>query len=167
MARLVPYVIGFAGYSDSGKTTLISKLTFSLKQKGYRVAVIKHDAHGHYKEVPGVDSTNFIESGADSVITVSPQAIHRYDKLAYIDIQVIVATLQDVEYILIEGFKSEIYHQIAVFRNAEQSRIVHKLSKQAIAIVTSMEYAHSVVPVFHLDDVAAIVSFLESKVWEL
>ncbi|NLC89422.1 MAG: molybdopterin-guanine dinucleotide biosynthesis protein B [Clostridiaceae bacterium] len=38
-------ILSFAGFSDSGKTTLIEKLIKSLCRKGCQTAVIKHDSH--------------------------------------------------------------------------------------------------------------------------
>ena len=38
-------VIAFAAYSGTGKTTLIEKLVRELKNRGLRLAVIKHDGH--------------------------------------------------------------------------------------------------------------------------
>ena len=74
------HCIGFAGYSGSGKTTLVAKLIVEMKQRGYRIAVMKHDAHGHYKEAAGTDSTTFVESGADAVVTLSPNGIHVFEQ---------------------------------------------------------------------------------------
>ena len=57
-------VIGFTGYSNSGKTRLISRLVSYLALTNIRCAVVKHDAHGHYKEAKDSDSAQFIEAGA-------------------------------------------------------------------------------------------------------
>ena len=37
-------IVSIVGRSDSGKTTLLEGLITELKQRGYRVAVIKHSA---------------------------------------------------------------------------------------------------------------------------
>ena len=52
------HCIGFAGYSGQRKNNLVAKLIVEMKRRGYRIAVMKHDAHGHYKEAAGTDSTN-------------------------------------------------------------------------------------------------------------
>ena len=38
-------VLAFVGYSGVGKTTLLEKLVTSLKARGLRLAVVKHDGH--------------------------------------------------------------------------------------------------------------------------
>ena len=57
--------VGFAGYSGSGKTTLIEQLVRSLKARGLRVAVIKHDVHDFEMDREGKDSWRFSQAGAD------------------------------------------------------------------------------------------------------
>ena len=39
-------IVSIVGKSDSGKTTLIEKLIPELTRRGYRVATVKHHAHG-------------------------------------------------------------------------------------------------------------------------
>ena len=42
-------VVAFAGYSGSGKTTVIAALIPHLRRRGLRVAVVKHDGHSFLK----------------------------------------------------------------------------------------------------------------------
>ncbi|MBP1989244.1 molybdopterin-guanine dinucleotide biosynthesis protein B [Paenibacillus eucommiae] len=154
-------VVGFVGYANSGKTTVIANVLLVLKKKGYQVAVIKHDAHGHYKEAPHTDSSLFIGEGADTVVTVSPGYIHRFEKKAAEDLAAIITSLEAMDYILIEGFKMESYPQIAVFRNEEQSRIIHNLKSAPLAIATNMNYESSNIRVLSLDDAESIALFIE------
>jgi molybdopterin-guanine dinucleotide biosynthesis adapter protein len=154
-------VIGFVGYSNSGKTTLISKVLVILKERGYRVSVIKHDAHGHYKEEPGADSSLFIGHGADSVVTVSPSGIHIYEKKEDAKLEEIITTLSSMDYILIEGFKSEKHPKIAVFRNEEGRAILEHLKHSPIAIATNMSHADSPLPVLDLNDPRAVADFIQ------
>ena len=58
-------VIGFAAFSGTGKTTLIEKIVRNLKAQGFRVAVIKHDAHKFEIDKEGKDSWRFSKAGAD------------------------------------------------------------------------------------------------------
>ena len=118
------HCIGLAGYSDSGKTTLLSKLVVEMKCRGHRVAVMKHDAHGHYKEAAGADSTAFVEAGADVVVTVSPGAVHVYEQKSYHALEEQLNAYRHLDYIFIEGFKREKHPKIAIYRTIEQSKIL-------------------------------------------
>jgi molybdopterin-guanine dinucleotide biosynthesis protein B len=152
-------VIGFVGYSGSGKTTIISKVIPILIQNNLRVSVIKHDAHGHYKEVSGADSTLFIEQGADSVITVSPASIHIYEKKQNANLEELIAAL-DMDYIFVEGFKMEKHPKIAIFRDEPQRAILGQLSVPPIAVATDMGLIDSPHPVLNLNDPQAIADFI-------
>jgi molybdopterin-guanine dinucleotide biosynthesis adapter protein len=156
-------VIGFAGYSGSGKTTIISSVLHLLKMKDYQVAVIKHDAHGHYKEETGADSTLFIQKGADSVITVSPNGLHTFEKQADFKIEKLIASLESMDYILIEGFKMAGHPKIIVFRTEGQRDILahlEELEVQPIAIATDMDFSHKSFPVLNLNNPQLIVDFI-------
>ena len=64
-------VIGFAAYSGVGKTTLIEKLVRRLKEKGLRVAVVKHDGHAFSMDREGKDTWRYTRAGAD--VSSSPR----------------------------------------------------------------------------------------------
>ena len=49
-------VIGFAGWSGAGKTTLIVKLIPELNRRGFSVSTIKHAHHNFDLDQPGKDS---------------------------------------------------------------------------------------------------------------
>ncbi|WP_079413774.1 molybdopterin-guanine dinucleotide biosynthesis protein B [Paenibacillus ferrarius] len=157
------HCIGFAGYSNSGKTTLIAKLVAQMKLQGCQVAVMKHDAHGHYKEVPGADSSIFVESGADAVMTLSPDMIHIYEKKVNVSLQEQLLAYAHYDYIFIEGFKKEKHPKIAVFRTIEQSEIVQQLEQRPIAIVTDMEVGEDAFPEYRcldLNDIPSVAAFI-------
>lgn len=158
-------VIGFAGYSNSGKTTLIRRLTEYYEAGGVKVAVIKHDGHGHYKEVPDTDSSQFIESGATASIVISPDAVRTYERRELSLSDVIENLLGKIHIIMVEGFKREPHAKIAVFRTEEQAEIVRSLTEPPIAWVTAdLRLASNVpdVPVFHPDDIESIARFIEN-----
>ena len=47
-------MVSFVGNSGSGKTTLLEKVIRELKERGYRVAVIKHSHHGFELDIAGI-----------------------------------------------------------------------------------------------------------------
>ncbi|MBD0381101.1 molybdopterin-guanine dinucleotide biosynthesis protein B [Paenibacillus sedimenti] len=153
--------VGFAGYSNSGKTTLITKVLVEFQRRGYRIAVMKHDAHGHYKEAAGADTTSFIDAGAEAVVTLSPEAVRIYERKANPDLQEQLLVLDHYDFVFIEGFKKEKYPKIAVFHTVEQSQIMRVLDPAPIAIVTDLDYTADGIPTFHSDDVQAISHFIE------
>ncbi|MCR8631119.1 molybdopterin-guanine dinucleotide biosynthesis protein B [Paenibacillus radicis (ex Xue et al. 2023)] len=158
-------VIGFTGFSNSGKTTLISKLVAHFTNSGLKVAVIKHDAHGHYKEAEGTDSTHYRQAGAAATVVVSPTSYMAFRREA-VDLEQIVEMLQAQSYelILVEGFKNGTHDKIALFLNEEQAEIFESLS-QAPAAAASLEslkeLAPATIPFFNIDDISGIAAWIE------
>lgn len=157
-------VIGFAGYANSGKTTLIRRLTEYYEAGGMKVAVIKHDGHGHYKEVPDTDSAQFIQSGASASIVISPDAVRTYERRIMSLSEVIEGLQNRYQLIIVEGFKREPHPKIALFRTREQADIVCSLSVPPLAwVTTETRFAINSVPscpVFHPDDIESIAGFI-------
>ncbi len=58
-------VLAVCGWSGSGKTTVLETVIPLLVERGLRVAVVKHDAHGIDVDREGKDSARFFAAGAD------------------------------------------------------------------------------------------------------
>lgn len=164
-------MLGLAGYSNSGKTTLITKLLPQLKKREIRTAVIKHDGHGHYKEAEGTDSAAFIHAGAEAMITLSQNAVHIY-RSAVMELEEASAALEGhSDLIIVEGFKQSPIPKIALIRTEEQARIIELLPAPPIAYITLNEAwlpkQTEGASVFHpdqIDEIASFISMLLPKV---
>lgn len=152
-------ILGFSGYSNSGKTTLIERLIIKLKERGLRIAVIKHHAHDElHIDEKGRDSWRFGEAGADISIVSSPK------KTAYMEqrsmgFQQVVSLVHDVDLILVEGFKSESITQIGICRKETKEGFPAALDRY-IGIVTDIDELDTDRPKFHLDDIDALADFV-------
>ncbi len=62
--------LSFVAKSGTGKTTLLEKVIAELKSRGYRVGVIKHDAHRFEIDQPGKDSYRLSAAGADATLII-------------------------------------------------------------------------------------------------
>ncbi|MDF2964527.1 MAG: molybdopterin-guanine dinucleotide biosynthesis protein [Paenibacillus sp.] len=162
-------VIGFAGYSNSGKTTLISKMVQHFAERGIRAAVIKHDAHGHYKEAPGADSSLYREAGAAATVVVSPDSYITFRKTPVsVSLEHIVNTLRDESFdlIFVEGFKNGSHDKIALFRNEDQAEILRLLPTAPVAAAAPAVYKDLVpaaVPFFEADDISGLAVWIEKR----
>jgi len=93
-------ILGFCGFSGSGKTTMIAELIRALKQE-YSIAVVKHAPHKI--DVEGKDSKIFRESGAREVVLVGEdEVIIRKPRALY---QILKSLNYDI--VFVEGFKKE------------------------------------------------------------
>ena len=62
-------VIGVTGWSGSGKTSLVIRLIPELRDRGFRVATIKHAHHTFDIDTPGKDSYEHRAAGAVEVVS--------------------------------------------------------------------------------------------------
>ena len=68
-------VIGFAGWSGAGKTTLIVRLIPELNRRGFSVSTIKHAHHNFDLDQPGKDSYEHRLAGAEEVLVASANRV--------------------------------------------------------------------------------------------
>jgi molybdopterin-guanine dinucleotide biosynthesis protein B len=68
-------VLGFVAPSGTGKTTLLSKLIPLLRDRGLRVAVIKHSHHNVDIDKPGKDTYILRQAGANQTLIASRQRL--------------------------------------------------------------------------------------------
>ncbi len=108
--------IAFTGPSSSGKTTLIVKVANILQDRGFKVAIIKHDPKDKASfDKEGKDSFKFSQTGAD-VAVVSPKKT-TYFKKSTSSIDDMIAMFVDFDYLLVEGLKTLDLPRIAIFRD--------------------------------------------------
>lgn len=107
--------IAFTGPSNSGKTTLVEKLSRMLIQER-KVAIIKNDPKDKAQfDVEGKDSHKFSQTGAEVVITSSTRTTYFSQREKTLDD--IVAMIHDFDILLVEGLKTLPLPRIAVFRD--------------------------------------------------
>ena len=113
----------FAGYSNSGKTTLIEQIIPLLRQQGLRVSVVKHAHHRFDIAHPGKDSHRHREAGAFEVVIASDRRlalVREFEQPAQMTVHQMLAELYEgVDWVLVEGFKESDLLKIEVWRAPE------------------------------------------------
>ncbi|RLA72128.1 MAG: molybdopterin-guanine dinucleotide biosynthesis protein B [Epsilonproteobacteria bacterium] len=108
--------VAFTGYSNSGKTTLIVKISNILQDTGYKVCIVKHDPKDKaIFDKDGKDSFKFSQTGAD-VAVVSPNKT-TYFKKKTSSIDELIELFKDFDFLLVEGLKTLPLPRICVCRN--------------------------------------------------
>lgn len=150
-------VISFVGKSGSGKTTLLEKVIPHLKTKGYRLAVIKHDAHRFDMDKRGKDTWRMSEAGADIVAISSPEKVAIIEKLEEERIlDELIASLSRIDIILTEGFKRSNKPKIEVFRLEVNNELLCEPG-ELLAIASDIHWELDV-PCYYIDDAEGIVN---------
>lgn len=158
------FVVCIVGKSNSGKTTLIEKLIHELNLKGYKVGTIKHDVHGFDIDKEGKDSWRHKNAGATLTIISSPSkiaVIKDSDHDAQID-ELVARYVNEVDIILVEGFKKSNKPKIEVYRKELSSDILCNGDDNLIAIAT--DSSHDInIPQFNINDAKGLAKFLEDQ----
>jgi len=113
-------VVGFAGFSGSGKTMLVERLIPALKLRGLRVSVVKHAHHKFDIDHPGKDTYRHREAGAFEVVVASDRRlalIREFERPFRQSVHQLIAELYEgVDWVLVEGFKESDLLKIEVWR---------------------------------------------------
>ena len=107
-------VIGFYGYSNSGKTTLIERLIGDLKAEGYRVAAAKVSGHDLELDEPGKDTWRYSQAGAGVVALASKggTAFMVDGALDMATILDVLAVTRHPDIVLVEGARTDLIRKV-------------------------------------------------------
>lgn len=160
-----PPLFGVTGWKNSGKTTLTARLIAELTKRGYAVSVIKHAHEGFDIDHEGRDSFKLREAGAFEVVLSSPRRFALMRELGErpeMPFAEIVAHAGPCDLLLVEGFKREDFPKIEIRRNGAASREpLHGNFPGIVAIASDRPEAEGeTLPVFQLDDIAAMADFI-------
>lgn len=116
-------VVGFAGFSGCGKTTLVEKLIPELRVRGLRVSVVKHAHHSFDIDHAGKDTFRHREAGAFEVVVASDRRLalmREFEHPAQLSVHQLLAELYEgVDWVFVEGFKESDLPKIEIWRAPE------------------------------------------------
>ncbi|MBB3900351.1 molybdopterin-guanine dinucleotide biosynthesis protein B [Roseococcus suduntuyensis] len=152
-------VIGFAGWSGAGKTTLVTRLIPFLAGQGVTVSTIKH-AHSRFDlDRPGKDSHAHREAGAAQVLLASSQRWALLTELRGApepELPELLAQLAPVDLVLVEGFKSGPHPRIEVHRAALGQPFLYPDHTGIVALASDAPPPPGAPQHLSLDDIPAI-----------
>jgi len=158
-------LIGLAGWSGAGKTTLLRRLIPALTAQGLEVSTVKHAHHSFDTDKPGKDSWEHRKAGAREVLVASGvrwALMHELQNQAEPRLPALLARMQAVDLVLVEGFKRERHPKIEVYRSANGKPPLHPADPSIVAVASDVALAGLAIPVLHLDDVAAIADVVRA-----
>ncbi len=159
--------LSFVAKSGTGKTTLLEKLITALKERGYRVGIIKHDAHHFDIDHPGKDSYRLTAAGADTMLISSPEKLAMVRKHAASPSpeELIADYFSDVDIVLTEGFKMSGLPKIEVHRKERSSTLLCRgeTDDPTLIAVASDEPLDLDLPILDLNSVRDIADFVEKR----
>lgn len=159
----MPFIVSIVGKSDSGKTTLLEALIKVLKQRGRRIAVIKHAADDFELDTPNKDSWRFSQAGSEvsAISSKGKLAVVRRLENAPNPQELAQYAGADCDLVLTEGFKQHPYPKIEIIRGDQGSKLVSP-PEQLLAIVTDKPLDINV-PQFTREAVTEIADLIEQR----
>jgi molybdopterin-guanine dinucleotide biosynthesis adapter protein len=151
-------LIGFAGWSGAGKTTLIVKLIPELNRRGLSVSTIKHAHHNFDLDQPGKDSYEHRAAGAAEVLVASANRVALMRELRGApepSLPELLRLLKPVDLVLIEGFKRDPVPKIEIFRSANGKPPMYPQDPHIVALIGDAVDPSVRLPHASIDDVAA------------
>ena len=139
------------------------ELVACLKEKGLRIALIKHDAHGFELDQPGKDSYRLRKAGVDTMILCGPDQTARLENhtAGEPSLHQLISSVKDADLILIEGYKFGSQPKIQLLRRGYHETPVGNL-ENTIAYVADFPYNPTPenLPVFDITEPMKLAEFL-------
>ena len=156
-------VIGLAGWSGAGKTTLIEKVIPEIRRRGLTVSTLKHAHHAFDMDRPGKDSHRHREAGAAQVLVASSQRLALLTELRDAPeprLGDLLRMFAPVDIVLVEGFRSDAHRKIEIYRETNGKPLRHTEDEQIVALISDLAAPPAHLPHAHIDDVAAAAALL-------
>ncbi|WP_318505108.1 molybdopterin-guanine dinucleotide biosynthesis protein B [Bacillus sp. T3] len=164
LGKQKPLIFQLVGYSNSGKTTFMTKLVECLSLENKKVVTLKHHGHGGQPEVIAKkDSSQHINAGAlASLVEGEGRIVLQSDRLAWpLSEQLELLSFFQPDFIFIEGYKNEDYPKVILVKNSEDCELLDTLTNLVAVFYWDEAYEtllrrNNELPLFHLSDQAGL-----------
>lgn len=159
-------VVSIVAKSGTGKTTLLEKLIAEMKNRGYRVGVIKHDAHRFDIDHEGKDSWRLTQAGADTMLITSPEKLALVKKYTRDKEPNLAESVNDycndVDIVLTEGFKRSEMPKIEVHRRERSQQLLCRGEErdETLIAVASDSPLDLDVPLYDINDAKGLCDLI-------
>ena len=158
-------VIGFAGWSGAGKTTLIAGLVPEFARRGVSVSTLKHTHHAIEPDAPGKDSFVHRAAGARETLLASPERLSLVRELrgaAAPGLGDLLRMFAPVDLVLVEGFRRAPFAKIEVVRAAQGKPPLWPDDPHIVALVSDRDDGAAHLPHARIDDIPGVASLVLS-----
>tara|TARA_A100001015_G_scaffold299090_1_gene382706 strand:- start:908 stop:1426 length:519 start_codon:yes stop_codon:yes gene_type:complete len=166
-------VIGFCGWSGSGKTDLICRVIKYLSSQKLIISTIKHTHHNIEIDKKGKDSYSHRKSGAREVLVGGNNnwsLIHTGDVSEKFSLHDLTKKFSDnTDILIVEGFKNESIDKIEVYNSKLKKNLISKNDKNILALVydkIDQNIIESRLPKFNFKDTNKIANFILDYIYK-
>ena len=156
-------IFGLAGWSGSGKTTLMEGVLRVLTARGLAVSTIKHAHHAFDVDQPGKDSFRHRAAGPREVMLAGGlrwALMHELNADPEPTLEDLVARMQPVDLLLIEGFKAHAHPKLEVHRPDLGKPPLWPDDPGIVAVASDRPLPGAELPVLDLNDHRAVAAFI-------
>ena len=156
-------VFGVAGFKNTGKTTLVTRLVSELSNRGYAVSTIKHAHHGFDLDKPGRDSFLHRNAGAQEVAIISNsrwalmRELRGSDEPVFMDV---LSKLSPCDVVIVEGYKMEAHPKIELRLAGSERKELAPEDPTIVAIASNEVITDDRLPTFERNRVKDIADFI-------
>ena len=152
-------VWGVVGWKNSGKTGLVTRLVEEFTGRGMKVSTLKHADSSARLDQEGSDTDRHRVAGAKQVILATDVGWSMVTMAKEPPLARLLAALEPVDVVLVEGFKRAVIDKIEAHRKASSEGVLAPSDHRIRAIASDTDLALDR-PVFKLDDTKGIADFL-------
>jgi len=156
-------VVGLAGWSGAGKTTLVVRLVPELVRRGISVSTMKHAHHGFDVDQPGKDSYRHREAGATEVLVASDRRwalMHELRDRPAPTAAELMRQMTPVDLLIVEGFKREGHDKLEIHRRETGKPLLYPEDPHIVAVLSDEPLPDCLLPVIDIDDISAAADFI-------
>ncbi|PUB10269.1 molybdopterin-guanine dinucleotide biosynthesis protein B [Yoonia sediminilitoris] len=156
-------VYGVTGWKNSGKTTLVESLVIHFTKLGMSVSTIKHAHHSVKIDQEGKDSHRHRAAGASQVMLASQSRWALMTELRdqkEPTLKDLLAGMNPVDLILIEGYKRDTHPKIETFRAAAGQTLIGSTDPTIKAVATDVADLQTDQTILDLNNTSQIADFI-------
>ena len=157
-----PAVIGVAGWKNSGKTTLVTRLIAELTRRGFKVASVKHAHHNFQIDDAETDSARHRRAGARQVAIVSPKRwalVRELGGAPEPSLPEVIDRLDPCDLVIVEGYKSEPIPKVEVRLKGAHAPALFPDDPNVVAVATD-DVLDTTLPQLDANDPEAVAQFI-------
>lgn len=159
-------ILGFAAFSGTGKTTLLTQIIPLLCEHGLRLGLLKHSHHLFEVDHSGKDSFRLRHAGASQLVLASASrtvvmAQHEGSEIPRLDDFLQRLEDDELDLILVEGYKHAAIPKIELHRPQLGHPLLALQDKAVIAVASDGPLATDLsIPVLDLNQPGMIAGFI-------
>ncbi|MBF0256816.1 MAG: molybdopterin-guanine dinucleotide biosynthesis protein B [Gammaproteobacteria bacterium] len=158
-------VLGFAAFSGVGKTSLLKRLIPLLREASLRIGLIKLSHHRFEVDVPGKDSYELRQAGAEQVLLCSSQRWALMTELAQPAEPELAQMLTHLDrdaldLVLVEGFRHEAFAKIELHRPSLGHPLLYPQDPHIIALACDLPLPDCPLPQLDLNQPEQVRDFI-------